>query len=189
MGIIKDDRQNGLMEVGVPMGVVALIPSTNPTHPQRCTSRLFQSKRAMPLSSVRIRMPRIVLLRLQRSFVKQPEKPVRQRVLQCITLPTMEATDALLKNRNIGIILATGGEAMVRVQLTVQVIGPWLGRATGPALLKSHPNIPVAVKRIMDSKTFDNGTIWHQKQSIITERCSIEQRRWWMKSAVRAVTL
>ena len=32
MGIIKDDRQNGLMEVGVPMGVVAaLIPSTNPT--------------------------------------------------------------------------------------------------------------------------------------------------------------
>ena len=78
VGIIKDDRQNGLMEVGVPMGVVAtLIPSTNP---QRCTSRLFQSKRAMPLSSVRIRMPRIVLLRLQRSFVKQPEKPVRRRV-------------------------------------------------------------------------------------------------------------
>ena len=73
VGIIKDDRQNGLMEVGVPMGVVAaLIPST---------SRLFQSKRAMPLSSVRIRMPRIVLLRLQRSFVKQPEKPVRRRVL------------------------------------------------------------------------------------------------------------
>ena len=34
-----------------------------------------------PLSSVRIRMPRIVLLRLQRSFVKQPEKPVRRRVL------------------------------------------------------------------------------------------------------------
>ena len=32
VGIIKDDRQNGLMEVGVPMGVVAaLIPSTNPT--------------------------------------------------------------------------------------------------------------------------------------------------------------
>lgn len=31
VGIIKDDRQNGLMEVGVPMGVVAaLIPSTNP---------------------------------------------------------------------------------------------------------------------------------------------------------------
>ena len=30
VGIIKDDRQNGLMEVGVPMGVVAaLIPSTN----------------------------------------------------------------------------------------------------------------------------------------------------------------
>ncbi|MEG0752903.1 MAG: aldehyde dehydrogenase family protein, partial [Angelakisella sp.] len=32
VGIISEDRQKGLIEVGVPMGVVAaLIPSTNPT--------------------------------------------------------------------------------------------------------------------------------------------------------------
>ena len=34
-----------------------------------------------------------------------------------IRLTTMEATDALLQDRNIGVILATGGEAMVHACL------------------------------------------------------------------------
>lgn len=91
--------------------------------------------------------------------------------MQCITLPTMEATDALLKNRNIGIILATGGEAMVRAAYSSGNPALGVGRATVLLLLKMSANIPVAVKRIMDSKTFDNGTICASEQSIITERC------------------
>ena len=63
-----------------------------------------------------------------------------------------------------------------------------VGPGNGPAFIEKSANIPVAVKRIMDSKTFDNGTICASEQSIITERC-IEQKWWWMKSAVRAVTL
>ena len=35
-------------------------------------------------------------------------------VVQCITTPSMQGTDALLKHRSVGLILATGGEAMVR---------------------------------------------------------------------------
>ena len=91
--------------------------------------------------------------------------------MQCITLPTMEATDALLKNRNIGIILATGGEAMVRAAYSSGNPALGVGPGNGPAFIEKSANIPVAVKRIMDSKTFDNGTICASEQSIITERC------------------
>ena len=80
VGIIKDDRQNGLMEVGVPMGVVAaLIPSTNPT-----STTMSKSIISIKAGNAIVISPhpnaQIVLLRLQRSFVKQPEKPVRRRV-------------------------------------------------------------------------------------------------------------
>ena len=87
----------------------------------------------------------------------------------------MEATDALLKNRNIGIILATGGEAMVRAAYSSGNPALGVGPGNGPAFIEKSANIPVAVKRIMDSKTFDNGTICASEQSIITERC-IEQK-------------
>ena len=50
-----------------------------------------------------------------------------------------------------------------------------VGPGNGPAFIEKSANIPVAVKRIMDSKTFDNGTICASEQSIITERC-IEQK-------------
>ncbi len=50
-----------------------------------------------------------------------------------------------------------------------------LARATVLLFIEKSANIPVAVKRIMDSKTFDNGTICASEQSIITERC-IEQK-------------
>lgn len=101
--------------------------------------------------------------------MKQPEKPVLpEGIVQCITLPTMEATDALLKNRNIGIILATGGEAMVRAAYSSGNPALGVGPGNGPAFIEKSANIPVAVKRIMDSKTFDNGTICASEQSIIT---------------------
>ena len=46
-----------------------------------------------------------------------------------------------------------------------------MGPGNGPAFIEKSADIPRAVKRIMDSKTFDNGTICASEQSIITERC------------------
>ena len=37
----------------------------------------------------------------------------------------------------------------------------------GPAYIERSANVPHAVKQIMDSKTFDNGTICASEQSIV----------------------
>ena len=50
-----------------------------------------------------------------------------------------------------------------------------VGPGNGPAFIEKSADIRLAVKRIMDSKTFDNGTICASEQSIIAERC-IEQQ-------------
>ena len=71
----------------------------------------------------------------------------------------MEGTSALLKDRRIGIILATGGEAMVRAAYSSGNPALGVGPGNGPAFIEKSANIPLAVKRIFDSKTFDNGTI------------------------------
>ena len=46
-----------------------------------------------------------------------------------------------------------------------------VGAGNGPAFIDKTANVKMAVKRILDSKTFDNGTICASEQSIIVERC------------------
>ena len=88
-------------------------------------------------------------------------------LVSCITIPTMEATDNLMRHRDVAMILATGGSAMVRAAYSSGTPAIGVGPGNGPAYLEKSCDLPLAVKRILDSKTFDNGTICASEQSII----------------------
>lgn len=45
-----------------------------------------------------------------------------------------------------------------------------MGAGNGPAYIHHTADVRLAVKRILDSKTFDNGTICASEQSIVVER-------------------
>lgn len=188
VGIIKDDRQNGLMEVGVPMGVVAaLIPSTNPT-----STTMYKSIISIKAGNAIVISPhpnaKNCIIETAKVICEAARKAgAPEGIVQCITLPTMEATDALLKNRNIGIILATGGEAMVRAAYSSGNPALGVGRATVLLLLKSQrislwlSSVLWTVRHLIMVRSV------HQSRVLL--RSAALSRRWWMKSAVRAVTL
>ena len=67
---------------------------------------------------------------------------------------------------------ATGGEAMVRAAYSSGNPALGVGPGNGPCFIEKTADIPLAVKQIFDSETFDNGTICASEQSIIVERCS-----------------
>lgn len=87
----------------------------------------------------------------------------------CMMKPTMQGTAELMKHQDTSLILATGGSAMVKAAYSsgTPAIGVYPGNA--PAYIEKSADIPLAVKRILDSKTFDNGTICASEQSIIVE--------------------
>ncbi len=70
-------------------------------------------------------------------------------------------------------ILATGGSAMVRAAYSSGTPAIGVGPGNGPAYIDASADIPLAVNRILDSKTFDNGTICASEQSVI---CVAEMR-------------
>ncbi len=87
----------------------------------------------------------------------------------------MQATSELMKNKETNLILATGGNAMVKAAYssgTPAMESP----GNGPAYIERSANVPHAVKQIMDSKTFDNGTICASEQSIIVGTCEPVKR-------------
>ncbi len=172
VGIIKDCKECGIMEVGVPMGIVAaLIPSTNPT-----STTMYKSIISIKAGNAIVISPHpnaknciLETVKIIRNTLKKCGAP--ENIVQSISLTTIDATNTLLKSRDIGVILATGGEAMVRAAYSSGNPAIGVGPGNGPAFIERTADIPLAVKRIFDSKTFDNGTICASEQSIVTERC------------------
>ena len=174
VGIIREDQRLGLMEVGVPMGVVAaLIPSTNPT-----STTMYKTLISLKAGNAIVISPHpgaknciVETVKIITEAAKKAGAP--DGAIGCITITTMEATHALLTHRDVGIILATGGEAMVRAAYSSGNPAIGVGPGNGPAFIERTADIPLAVKHILDSKTFDNGTICASEQSIVTERCIV----------------
>ncbi|MBR2562234.1 MAG: acetaldehyde dehydrogenase (acetylating) [Eubacterium sp.] len=176
IGILKEDPVRRVMEVGAPVGVVAaLIPSTNPT-----STVMYKTLISLKAGNAIVISPhpnaKECILETCKVIVKAAKSAgAPDHLIGCITLPTMEGTDALIKNRSIGMILATGGEAMVRAAYSSGNPALGVGPGNGPAFIEKTADIPTAIRRILDSKTFDNGTICASEQSIVTERCIAEQ--------------
>jgi len=176
LGILREDPEKKLWEIGVPMGVVAaLIPSTNPT-----STTMYKTLISLKAGNAIILSPHpnaknciLETFRIISQAAATAGAPAG--LVQCITVPTSEGTNALLRHRDIGVILATGGEAMVRAAYSSGNPALGVGPGNGPAFIEKSANIPAAVRHIFDSKTFDNGTICASEQSIVTERCIKEQ--------------
>lgn len=172
VGVIREDGAKGIMEVGVPMGVIAaLIPSTNPT-----STVMYKTLISLKAGNAIVISPHPGAKNCILETVNVIQEAARKAgapegLIGVIRLTTMEATDALLQDRNIGVILATGGEAMVHAAYSSGNPAIGVGPGNGPSFIERTANIPEAVRRIFDSKTFDNGTICASEQSIVTERC------------------
>lgn len=172
IGVIHEDGAKGIMEVGVPMGVIAaLIPSTNPT-----STVMYKTLIALKAGNAIVISPHpgaknciLETVNVIQDAARRAGAP--EGLIGVIRLTTIETTDALLKDPNIGVILATGGEAMVHAAYSSGNPAIGVGPGNGPSFIERTANIPEAVRRIFDSKTFDNGTICASEQSIVTERC------------------
>lgn len=173
VGILHDDTARKVIEIGVPMGVVAaLIPSTNPT-----STTMYKCLIALKSGNAIVISPHPGAKRCITETFRIIEQAARQAgapdgAVTCVELTTMEATNALLKHRDVSIILATGGEAMVRAAYSSGNPALGVGPGNGPSFIEKSADIPLAVRRIFASKTFDNGTICASEQSIVVERCS-----------------
>ena len=169
VGLLKEDEQKGIWEIGVPMGVVAaLIPSTNPT-----STVLYKTIIALKAGNAIVISPHPGAKKAILETVKIIQEAARKAgapegAIGCITLTTVQATDALLKNPNVSVILATGGEAMVHAAYSSGNPALGVGPGNGPSFIEESADIPMAIKHIFDSKTFDNGTICASEHSIVT---------------------
>ncbi len=172
IGILREDKEKQTMDIGIPVGIIAgIIPSTNPT-----STIMYKSLISIKGGNCIVFSPHPGAKNCILETVKIVSEAAEaagcpKGAISCISIPTMQATNELMKHPNTKLILATGGYAMVKSAYSSGTPAIGVGAGNGPAFIDKTANVKLAVKHIMASKTFDNGTICASEQSVIVERC------------------
>jgi len=175
-GIVREDRERGIVEVAVPVGVVAaILPSTNPT-----STAIYKILIALKSRNAIVISPHPTAFRctceitsIMREAAVQAGAP--QDVICCFSSPTMAGTQELMKHRRTSVILATGGMGMVRAAYSSGKPAYGVGPGNVPAFLERSADIKKAVADVVFGKTFDNGTICSSEQAMVAEEAVREQ--------------
>jgi acetaldehyde dehydrogenase (acetylating) len=171
VGVIRENKKEKIVEVATPFGVIAgIVPTTNPT-----SSAIFKSLIALKTRNAIVFSPHpsakgctVEAARICLEAAVKAGAP--EGIIGWISKPTMEATQGLMKHRDVNLILATGGGALVRAAYSSGKPAYGVGPGNVPCYIEKTADIQKAVKRIVDSKTFDNGTICATEQALVVDR-------------------
>lgn len=170
VGIINEDKAKRIIEVADPVGLImGIVPSTNPT-----STIIFKSIIALKARNAIIFSPHPAALSCSLEAVRLMEKAAVEAgapegIISCISMPSLETTNEMMKSKEVALIIATGGPAMVKAAYSAGKPAIGVGAGNSPAYIERSADVKKAVERIMASKTFDNGTICASEQSIICE--------------------
>lgn len=171
VGIIQEDKLNGIVEIAEPVGVICgIVPTTNPT-----STVIFKS-----LIAIKTRNPIIFSFHpsayncsVQAAVCIRDAAIAAGAPADCIQwlgMKSMYATTALMNHPGVATILATGGNAMVKAAYSCGKPALGVGAGNVPAYVEKTADIKRAVHDIVLSKSFDNGMICASEQAAIIDQ-------------------
>ena len=172
VGFLREVPEEKLWEIGVPVGVVAaIVPSTNPT-----STVCYKALIALKSGNAIVFSPHPKALcctaRAAKIVAEAAERAGAPKgTVSCLSIPSMDGCRELMQAPETRLILATGGPAMVKAAYSSGKPAIGVGAGNGPAYIHRSADVKQALRRILESKTFDNGTVCASEQSIIVEKC------------------
>lgn len=169
-GFLKQDDRAGIWEVATPVGVVAgIVPTTNPTSTTMYKALISVKGRNAVVISPHPRAVRCIsetVEVLRRAIARAGGPPDLVTVL---TRPTIEATSALMKHRDVAVILSTGGSGLVRAAYSSGKPAYGVGPGNVPAFVDRSAKAEDVARHIVTSQSFDNGTLCCSEQALVLD--------------------
>ncbi|MBA3557040.1 MAG: aldehyde dehydrogenase family protein [Gemmatimonadaceae bacterium] len=170
VGILREDAKRKMKELAVPMGVVAaIIPTTNPTSTAIYKSLIsIKARNAIVMSPhPRAKGCTVETAKVLEAAAVSAGAPAG--LVNCMTEPTLEGTQALMRHKQTAVILATGGSDMVRSAYSSGKPAYGVGPGNVPAIIERTAKIAKAVADVVDGKTFDAGVLCSAENSCICD--------------------
>ncbi|MBK6941279.1 MAG: aldehyde dehydrogenase family protein [Planctomycetes bacterium] len=170
VGVVHRDDARGFFQIAEPYGVVlAVVPTTNPTSTALFKAIICAKTRNAMVTSPHPRAVRCIAesIRIVREAAERNGAP--PGLFSCMTSPTIEGTQAAMRDRNCDLILATGGPDLVKAAYSAGKPAYGVGPGNVPVYIDRSADPMLAARGVVASQTFDNGTICASEQSLVID--------------------
>ncbi|WP_421732704.1 bifunctional acetaldehyde-CoA/alcohol dehydrogenase [Cellulomonas sp.] len=170
VGVISHDELTGITEIAEPVGVICgVTPVTNPT-----STTIFKSLIALKTRNPIVfafhpsaQASSVAAARVVRDAAVAAGAP--EHCIQWVESPSITATNTLMNHPGVALILATGGNAMVRAAYSCGKPALGVGAGNVPAYIEKTAKLKRAVNDVVLSKAFDNGMVCASEQAVILD--------------------
>lgn len=170
VGVLKECKERQIVEIGVPMGVIAaILPTTNPTSTAIYKILIcLKSGNGIVLSPhPRARRCSCETAALLAQAAERAGAP--EGIVQCITTATIETTNELMRHKRTAAILSTGGSGIVKAAYSSGKPAFGVGPGNVPVVIDTSADIADGVAKVVAGKSFDYGTLCSSEQALIAE--------------------
>jgi len=170
VGVLGERTEDKVTEIAVPVGVVAaILPTTNPT-----STAIYKTLIALKAGNAIVLSPHprakgCTCATAEVLYRAAVSAGAPEGIIQCLTQPTMEATNELMRHARTAVILSTGGSGIVKAAYSSGKPAYGVGPGNVPVLLDTSADVNMAVRAIIAGKSFDNGTLCSSEQTLVAE--------------------
>ena len=178
VGVIARDEDRRVIEIAEPFGVVAaIVPSTNPT-----STAIYKILIALKARCSIVISPHPAAVKCITRVAEVLDEAARRAgapagAVNWMTTVTLEGTQELMKQREVAVILATGGMGLVRAAYSAGKPAYGVGPGNAPAFIERTADVRKAVRDIVTGKTFDNGVLCSSENSVVVDQPVADQVR------------
>jgi acetaldehyde dehydrogenase (acetylating) len=171
VGVLRRDESRKVVEIAEPFGVVAaIVPSTNPTSTAIYKILIALKARCAivisphPSAARCISHVAAIMSEAARAAGAPPDSIGWMRTV------TLEGTQELMRQREVAVILATGGMGLVRAAYSAGKPAYGVGPGNAPCYVHTSADLAKAASDIVLGKAFDNGLLCSSPNSIVVDR-------------------
>lgn len=166
VGIIKEDKRNGVIYVAKPIGVVGCVsPTTNPNITPMGNAMIALKGRNSIIVAGHPRAQKSTTLTVDLMNKALRKVGAPDDLIQIIPVPSIEATQELMKLSDV--VIATGGMGMVKAAYSSGKPSFGVGQGNVQVIYDYDIDYIKAVKATIGGRIFDNGIICAGDQSFI----------------------
>jgi acetaldehyde dehydrogenase (acetylating) len=170
VGVIGRDEEKRVIEIAEPFGVVAaIVPSTNPT-----STAIYKILIAIKARCPIVLSPHPSARRAITAVAEVMSGAARtagapEGAINWMDSVTLDGTQALMKHRDVAVILATGGMGLVRAAYSAGKPAYGVGPGNAPCFVERSADLAKAASDIVLGKTFDNGLLCSSPNSVVVD--------------------
>lgn len=170
-GIIHQDDKTGITHIAQPLGpILAITPTTNPTSTVIFKILICLKSRNPIVICPHPRSVKCCVETARICYEAALAADAPEDCIQIVNKPSMELSGELMHHPDLALILATGGPGLVKAAYSSGTPAIGVGPGNVPVMIEESADPAFAVKSIITSKTFDNGTICASEQAVITTK-------------------